>query len=68
MEKFEKLSRDEMKRIIGGDFGSCSAVCGEGTIWQNTVTCAGSSCEASDNSGCTAIDSKGNPVAKYCYW
>jgi len=68
MEKFKKLSRDEMKRVNGGNFDSCSAQCATQFPWRYTITCTGSSCEASDDGGCTAIDSNGNPVAKNCWW
>jgi hypothetical protein len=60
MKKFEKLSRAEMKNVLGGvaepHVTSCTADCGLGT----SVTCSGWTCQATDYEGCSsASDSNG---------
>ena len=62
MEIFERLSRAEMKNVLGGNMpvSSCTADCGFGT----SVTCTGSPCQAVDYSGCDAAGK--NPETQSC--
>ncbi len=61
MEKFKKLSRGEMKNVIGGRTSpaSCSAKCFNG----QSVSCSGANCNATDADGITdgSCSSAGTP-------
>jgi len=56
MKKFEKLSRNEMKQVLGGNMpiDSCSAavVCSDGSLAHSLTTYA----DCSDESGGSAMD------------
>lgn len=60
MENAIKLSREDMRKIVGGQ--SCSANCGNGT----TADCSGASCIATDGVGCGASDGHGRSLAVAC--
>jgi len=53
MQKFQKLSRAEMKRIAGGTISSCTANCGNVNGKPVTVTCTGKNCIATNFNGCS---------------
>ena len=72
MKNFEKLSRAEMKNVLGGatpvpfsgSIASCTASCGSS---GSSVECDNvTSCIATDNVGCEGADSKGNIVSQKC--
>jgi len=56
MENAIKLSREDMRKIVGGQ--SCSANCGNGT----TADCSGATCIATDGVGCGASDGHGRSL------
>lgn len=67
MKRFEKLSRNEMRNVLGGMFAhqaSCSAACGDnGSLVEcDNVT----SCTATENVGCEGTDDNGNKVSQKC--
>jgi hypothetical protein len=66
MKKLMKLSRNEMRNILGGvqEQASCTAGCGTSGSFvecDNTITCT-----ATENVGCEGYDANGNKVSESC--